>query len=229
MAISVEADPYPWPILEGVAAPECGVIVIDMQVDFCDPTGYVGQLGYDIAPLRAPIEPIRAVLAAARGAGMAVFHTRQGYRRDLADMPAFRAERYRRTGVPVGGEGPCGRVLVRGEPGWQIIPELAPLDGEPIVDKTANGAFCGTDLELVLRRSGVRNLAFCGNTIDVCVHTTMREANDRGFQCLLLADCCGAVDPGLHHWSVESVKVEGGVFGSVADSAPFVGALTGAG
>lgn len=228
MPLPVPADPYPWPLLDGVAPERCAVVVVDMQIDFCDPRGYIGQMGYDIGPLRAPFEPIRRVLAAARAVGMKVVHTRQGYRPDMADMPGWRRERYWRTGVPVGEAGPMGRILVRHEAGWQIVPELAPAPGEPVIDKTACGAFTGTDMEIVLRRLGVECLAFCGNTIDVCVHTSLREANDRGFQCLLLADCCGAVDPGLHAWSLESIKVEGGVFGSVADSQAFAMALSGA-
>ncbi|MBT5414634.1 MAG: cysteine hydrolase [Rhodospirillaceae bacterium] len=228
MPLSVPADPYPWPLLADVPVERCAVVVVDMQIDFCDPRGYIGQMGYDLAPLRAPIEPTRRVLEAARKAGMKVIHTRQGYRPDMADMPAWRAERFRRAGVPVGEAGPMGRILVRHEEGWQIISELAPDPGEPVIDKTACGAFTGTDMSEVLRRMEVECLAFCGNTIDVCVHTSLREANDRGFQCLLLADCCGAVDPGLHAWSVESIKVEGGVFGSVADSDTFVEALSGA-
>jgi nicotinamidase-related amidase len=226
MALPVLADPYPWPLMGGIAADRCAVVVIDMQIDFCDPRGYIGQMGYDLALLRAPIEPIRRVLDAARAAGMKVVHTRQGYRPDMADMPPWRAERFRRAGVPVGERGPLGRILVRHEAGWQIIPELTPRPGEPVIDKTACGAFTGTDMETVLRGLGVECLAFCGNTIDVCVHGSLREANDRGFQSLLLADCCGAVDPGLHAWALESVKVEGGALGSVAGSDAFAQALS---
>jgi nicotinamidase-related amidase len=225
MSLPVLADPYPWPLLPGVPADRCAVVVVDMQIDFCDPRGYMVQMGYDLAPLRAPISPIRRVLETARKAGMKVIHTRQGYRPDMADMPAWRAERFRRAGVPVGEVGPMGRILVRQEEGWQIVPELAPDPGEPVIDKTACGSFTGTDMESVLRGLGVECLAFCGNTIDVCVHTSMREANDRGYQSLLLADCCGAVDPGLHAWALESVKVEGGALGSVADSEAFARAL----
>jgi nicotinamidase-related amidase len=156
---------------------------------------------------------------------MRVVHTRQGYRADLADLPAWRRLRAERTGSPVGREGPLGRVLVRGEPGFEIVPELAPRPGEAVVDKTANGGFTGTDLDAVLRAGGVRALAFAGVTIDCCVHSTLREANDRGYQCLLLADACGAIEPGLHDWAVRSVTVEGGVHGSVATVAAFGEAL----
>lgn len=228
MAWQVEAAPYDWP-LEQLAPREAALVVIDMQRDFCAPEGYVAQLGHDIAPLRAALGPARRSLDAARAAGLLVVHTRQGYRPDLAEMPAWKRIRAELTGSPVGRQGPLGRVLVRGEPGFQIAPEVAPLPGEPVIDKTANGAFCGTDLDAVLRAAGVKALAFAGLTIDVCVHTTLREANDRGYQCLLLSDACGAVDPGLHAWAVRSVQVEGGVFGSVSDSGRFEEGLKHAG
>ncbi len=224
---TVPADPYAWPDTTDGAAANSALIIIDMQLDFCDARGYIGQMGYDVAPLRAPIEPARRALAAARKAGLHVFHTRQGYRADLADLPVKKRRRTEHRGAVPRDPGPLGRILMRGEPGWQIIPELAPEDGEPIVDKTANGAFYGTDLDAVLRAQRIENLAFCGNTIDVCVHTTLREANDRGYECLLLADCCGAVSPTLHAAAVEMVKVEGGIFGSVATSDEFVAAVSG--
>lgn len=220
MTFEVEGDPYPWP-LEDLRPAETALVIIDMQRDFCSPDGYVAQLGEDIAPLAAAIGPAARCLAAAREAGMAVIHTRQGYRSDLSDMPRWRRLMAERYGSVVGQPGPLGRVLIRGEPGFQIVPELAPLDGEPVVDKTANGAFRGTDLDRLLRAAGIRGLAFAGVTIDVCVHTTMRDANDLGYQCLLIADACGAVDPMLHEWALRSVKIEGGVFGSVADSEAF--------
>lgn len=220
----VAGEPYPWP-LEPLAPAECALVVIDMQRDFCAPDGYFAQVGEAVAPLAARIPAIARCLAAARGAGLRVVHTRQGYRPDLADMPAWRRIRAERFGSPVGKPGPLGRVLVRGEPGFEIVPELAPLPGEPVIDKTANGAFTATDLDRVLRAQGIRALAFCGITVDVCVHTSLREANDRGYQCLLIGDACGAVDPGLHDWAIRSVKVEQGVFGSVATVAGFVGAL----
>lgn len=216
----VDASPYPWP-LEALVPGECALVVIDMQRDFCAPEGYVARLGHDIGPLRAALEPARRCLDVARAAGLTVVHTRQGYRPDLADMPPWKRIRAELTGSPVGQAGPLGRVLIRGEPGFEIADEVAPLPGEPVIDKTTNGAFCGTDFEAVLRFAGVRALAFAGLTIDVCVHTTLREANDRGYQCLLVADACGAVDPGLHEWAVKSVQVENGVFGSVSDSARF--------
>lgn len=219
----VAGDPYPWPIEHGLDPALAAVLVIDMQADFCAPDGYMGNLGFDTTPLRAPIEPIRRVLGAARAARVMVIHTRQGYRPDLADFPPHRRARNRYMGAAAGADGPS---LRRDTPGWQIIPELTPEPGEPIIDKRANGAFHGTDLADVLVARRIEYLAFCGNTIDVCVHTTLRDANDRGFQCLLLSDCCGAVDPAIHAASVNMVKIENGVFGCVATADDFAAALT---
>jgi nicotinamidase-related amidase len=223
----IAADPYPWP-LEALRPADCALLMIDMQRDFCAPEGYVAALGADIAPLAAAIGPARRCLDAARAAGMRVVHTRQGYRPDLADMPRWRRIKAERYSSPVGREGPLGRVLIRGEPGFDIVPELAPRDGEPVIDKTANGAFTGTDLDRVLRAAGVRALAVAGVTIDCCVHSTLREATDRAYQCLLIRDACGALEPGLHDWAVRSVTVEGGVLGSATDSARFAAGLGGA-
>jgi len=221
---AVVATPYPWPISGVIDPARTAVLVIDMQADFCAPGGYMDRMEFDTTPLRAPIEPIQRVLAAARAAEVTVIHTRQGYRADHADHPQYKKARNRYHGAALGADGPS---LVRGTPGWEIIKELAPAPGEPIVDKRANGAFHGTDLADLLMTRDIRHLAFCGNTIDVCVHTTLRDANDRGFECLLLSDCCGCVDPELHAAAVRMVTIEDGVFGCVATSKNFVAAFAG--
>src|SRR5882757_7462804 len=188
-----------------------------MQRDFLEPGGFGAALGNDVSQLRRAVPPLRALLTAARRAGLLVIHTREGHRPDLSDAPPLKVER----GDPalrIGAPGPMGRILIRGEPGHDIIPELYPIVGEPVIDKPGKGAFCQTDLDALLRNFGIQHLLVCGVTTEVCVNTTVREANDRGYRCVVLADCCASYFPEFHRIGLAMIKAQGAISGWVSDS-----------
>lgn len=218
--IHLAADPY-----EFVFAPQTtALLIIDMQRDFLEPGGFGAVLGNDVSRLRAAIVPTQRVLAAWRAAGLTVIHTREGHRPDLTDLASAKRERGRLT-CGIGDVGPMGRILVRGEPGHDIIAELAPAPGEPVVDKPGKGAFYATDLEVMLRNRGIERLVVCGVTTEVCVNTTVREANDRGFDCLVLEDCVGSYFPEFQAAGLAMIKAQGGIFGFVGFSSALLDAI----
>jgi nicotinamidase-related amidase len=194
------------------------LIIIDMQRDFLEPGGFGATLGNDVSLLGRAVAPCKAVLEAARAAGMLVIHTREGHSPDLSDAPKAKIERGHPT-MRIGAPGPMGRILIRGEVGHDIIPELYPAAGEPVIDKPGKGAFYATDLDALLRDFGTQHLLVCGVTTEVCVNTTVREANDRGYRCVVLADCCASYFPEFHQAGLAMIKAQGAIFGWVSDSA----------
>jgi nicotinamidase-related amidase len=221
MAVSIEAEP------ESIAVnlDRTAVVMIDMQRDFLEPGGFGETLGNDVSLLQKAVPPCRALLDGARKKGILVIHTREGHRPDLSDAPRAKVER----GAPsmrIGAKGPMGRILVRGEPGHDLIAELYPIAGEPVIDKPGKGAFFATDLHMILQNRGIESLIVCGVTTEVCVHTTVREANDRGYRCIVPGDCCASYFPEFHAMGLEMIKAQGGIFGWVSDSRRILAALT---
>jgi biuret amidohydrolase len=217
----IAAEPQPI----SVELDRTALVIIDMQRDFLEPGGFGETLGNDVSRLQAAVKPLQAVLAAARDTGMLVIHTREGHRPDLSDAPPAKIER----GAPskrIGDAGPMGRILIRGEDGHDIVPELYPIEGEPVIDKPGKGAFYQTDLESMLRHCGIENLLVAGVTTEVCVNTTVREANDRGYRCIVLGDCCASYFPDFHEMGLNMIKAQGGIFGWVSDSTNALAALS---
>jgi biuret amidohydrolase len=217
----VAARPYELTVDPAATA----LVVIDMQRDFLEPGGFGELLGNDVSLLARVVEPLAHVLAAMRAAGMPVIHTREGHRPDLSDCPPSKLARGRLK-LGIGSRGPKGRVLVRGEEGHEIVDELAPIDGEVVLDKPGKGSFYATDLEAVLRNTQIKSLIVTGVTTEVCVHTTVREANDRGFECLVLEDCVGSYFPEFHRSALEMICAQGGIFGWVTRSSALLASLT---
>ena len=219
--IEIEAEPYAFELLPD----RCALLIIDMQRDFLEPGGFGEMLGNDVSRLRRTIEPNRRLLAAWRGAGRPVMHTREGHRPDLADLPPAKKIRGRGA-TAIGDAGPMGRILVRGEAGHDIIPELYPVPGEPVIDKPGKGAFFATDLHAILQNRTITQLVVTGVTTEVCVNTTVREANDRGYECLVLDDCVGSYFPDFHATGLAMIKAQGGIFGWVGTSDRLIEAIS---
>jgi nicotinamidase-related amidase len=223
--MSIDARPWPWPHDGRLEAWETALLIIDMQRDFCDDGGYIASMGYDIAPARGIMPNVRRIRDAVAAWGASIVLTREGHRPDLSDLPPMKAWRSRVGGVEIGAPGPLGRVLVRGEAGWDIVPELAPRPGDIVVDKPGYSAFHATDLEQILTAKAIRRLIFTGVTTDVCVHSTLRSAVDRGYECLLIEDGCAATVAENHRASVNTIMTEGGIFGAVATTDAVCSAL----
>lgn len=222
----VAATPYAFPVEGNFEPKRAALLVIDMQRDFCDPAGYMGRRGADVGAAQALVPRIAALCAAARSVGMRVIYTREGHAPDLGDLPASKRAKTRRAGAEIGSAGALGRLLVRGEAGWNIVPELAPEPGEAVVDKVGTGAFYATELEHRLRVQGIDQVILAGVTTGVCVSTTAREASDRGFHVLVLADCCAEPEPRMHEIALALLQVEGGYMATVAESSALLSAMS---
>jgi len=218
--VAIDAEPEPVTI----DASKTAVVIIDMQRDFLEPGGFGESLGNDVSLLKRAVAPCQALLSLARRIGMLVIHTREGHRPDLSDAPKAKVERGE-PALRIGAPGPMGRILIRGEAGHDIVPELYPIDGEPVIDKPGKGAFYATDLHSILQNRGIESLIVCGVTTEVCVHTTVREANDRGYRCIVPGDCCGSYFPEFHEVGLRMIKAQGGIFGWVTDSKRLLRAL----
>jgi biuret amidohydrolase len=211
--ITIESEPAP--VMIDLA--QSALLIIDMQRDFLEPGGFGAALGNDVSRLKVAVGPCQSILAAARKAGLLIVHTREGHLADLSDAPRLKIER----GEPqfrIGAIGPMGRILIRGEPGHSIVEELAPREGEIVIDKPGKGAFYQTDLEKILFNRHIETLLVCGVTTEVCVNTTVREANDRGIRCIVLEDCCASYFPEFHSAGLAMIKAQGGIFGWVSHS-----------
>jgi len=218
--VPIDAEPYTFDFYPA----QCALLIIDMQRDFLEPGGFGAMLGNDVSQLRRTIEPNKTLLAAWRNAGLQVLHTREGHRPDLADLPPAKKVRGHGT-TTIGDPGPMGRILIRGEAGHDIIPELYPAIGEPVIDKPGKGAFFATDLHAILQNLGIKQLVVTGVTTEVCVNTTVREANDRGYECLVPSDCVGSYFPEFQEMGLKMIKAQGGIFGWVSDSEKIIKAL----
>jgi nicotinamidase-related amidase len=220
LTVAVDAEPYPFELADR----KCALLIIDMQRDFLEPGGFGEMLGNDVSQLRRTIEPNKALLAAWRAAGLTVIHTREGHRPDLSDLPPAKKIRGR-SPKTIGDQGPMGRILIRGEAGHNIIAELSPLPSEPVIDKPGKGAFFATDLHTILQSRELTQLVVTGVTTEVCVNTTVREANDRGYECLVPEDCVGSYFPEFQEMGLKMIKAQGGIFGWVTHSSKLLAAL----
>lgn len=217
--VKIRAQPYDWPH-DGHLSPErTALIIVDMQRDFCHSEGYVASMGYDTSPAEKIVPNVMLLRKRVRSWGGLIVHTREGHRPDLSDVSSHKLWRSKNGGACIGTKGPLGRLLVRGEPGWEIIPELSPLEREIVIDKIGYSAFWGTDLDAILRQRSIQKLLLAGVTTDICVHSTLRDAVDRGYECLVVSDACAATKTENHFAALDTITTEGGIFGAIADVA----------